>query len=118
MKTLKTLFAPFALATAVLATATPALAQPAWRVTPARDAEIRQDIGQLNNAINRAAQRRTISPREAGNLRSQARDIQRMYANYQRGGLSRHEVQNLQSRVNTVRVALRMERRDWDRRPG
>ena len=49
---------------------------------------------------------------------AQARDIQRLYASYARGGLTRGEVANLQTRVNRVRVALRMERRDWDNRRG
>lgn len=90
----------------------------AWHLTPARNSEIRQDIASLNNAIDRAAARRTISRREATGLRRQARDVQRLYAQYQRGGLDRAEVRNLQSRVNSVRVALRMERRDWDGRRG
>ena len=36
----------------------------------------------------------------------------------QRGGLTRAEVMTLQTRVNQVRVALRMERLDWDNRRG
>lgn len=131
MKTLRILAAPLALA-AGLALAIPAQAQPvrhdsqhqagprqqAWKLTPARSSQIRQDIGSLNNAIDRAASRRTISQREAQGLRNDARGIQRLYASYARGGLTRPEVRNLQSRVNTVRVALRMERRDWDNQRG
>jgi Spy/CpxP family protein refolding chaperone len=121
--------APLAIAAASLTIAGTAQAQPysqqrgqdmrgGWNLSPARGNEIRQDINQLNNAIDRAAQRRTISQREAQNLRRQARDVQRLYAQYQRGGLDRNEVRNLQQRVNAVRVALRMDRRDWDGRPG
>lgn len=136
MKTLKILVAPVALA-AALSVAGTAQAQPyggdrdarhhdvrhdarhdGWGLTPARGAQIRQDINSLNNAIDRAAARRTISWREAQGLRRQARDVQRTYAQYQRGGLTRAEVRNLQDRVNSVRVALRMERRDWDGRRG
>ena len=92
--------------------------QQGWNLTPARSAQIRQDIASLKHAIDRAAARRTISPREAAGLRRQARDVQRLYGQYARGGLDRGEVRNLQQRVNSVRVALRMERRDWDGRRG
>jgi len=129
MKTFKKFAAPLALAAASLSIAGAAQAQPmhspvhrpmppAWSLTPARSAQIRQDIASLNGAIDRAAARRTISPRETSGLRKQARDVQRVYAQYQRGGLNRAEVRNLQDRVNTIRVALRMERRDWDGRRG
>lgn len=129
MNTFKKLAAPLAIAAAALSLAGAAQAQPygqhrhesrnqAWHLTPARNSEIRQDIASLNKAIDRAAARRTISQREATGLRRQARDVQRLYAQYQRGGLDRSEVRALQNRVNSVRVALRMERRDWDSRRG
>jgi len=104
-------------------TASPAMAQMqgrhngpshAWALTPARNAEIRADINGLRQAIDRAAARRTISPREATALRSNARETQRIYASYARGGLTRSEVSALQNRVNAIRGQLRMERRDWD----
>jgi hypothetical protein len=118
MKHLNILAAPLVLA-AGLALAVPAQArQDNWHMTPQRNTEIRQDINALSNAIDRAAARHTISQREAKGLRQQARDVQRLYVNYARGGLTRTEVRNLQSRVNNVRVALRMERRDWDNRRG
>ena len=118
MKTFNKIAASLALAAATLAVAPAQAAPMGWNLTPARSAEIRQDINSLNTAIDRAAARRTISPREATGLRQQARQIQRLYAQYSRGGLTRQEVSNLQSRVNNVRVALRMERRDWDGRRG
>jgi Spy/CpxP family protein refolding chaperone len=130
MITFKKIAAPLALAAASLSIAGAAQAQPhynsgsrhaaqsGWNMTPSRNNEIRQDINSLRNAIDRAAARRTISPREATNLRRQAQDVQRLYARYQRGGLDRAEVRTLQQRVNSVRVALRMERRDWDGRRG
>lgn len=89
-----------------------------WSMTPARNSEIRQDINSLRQAIDRAAARRTISTREATRLRNEARSIQQLYARYARGGLTRSEVTSLESRVNTVRRDLRMERRDWDGRRG
>ena len=122
MKSLKIIAAPLALA-AGLALALPAQAAPnqrhdAWQLTPARNSQIRQDVGSLRNAIDRAAARHTISQREAAGLRNDARQVQRLYASYSRGGLDRNEVRNLQSRVNNIRVSLRMERRDWDGRRG
>jgi hypothetical protein len=122
MITFKKIAAPLALAAASLSIAGAAQAQPrghgGWDLTPTRSSQIRQDINSLNNAINRAAARHTISQREAMGLRRQANDVRRLYAQYQRGGLNRAEVRNLQDRVNSVRVSLRMERRDWDGRRG
>ncbi len=124
MKRFKNFAAPLAATLALaagLTLAVPAQAQmrhheDAWRMTPQRNAEIRQDINSLRNAIDRAEARRTISKREANGLRSQARDVQRLYGSYARNGLTRQEARAHQSRVNSVRVALRMERRDWDNR--
>jgi len=86
----------------------------AGRPTPARDANIRADINGLNRDIDRAAARRTISPREANGLRRQAVQVQRLYANYARNGLTPSEVRTLQNRVDQIRAALHMERRDWN----
>lgn len=81
---------------------------------PAR--EIQQDINQLDNQINRATQRRTISFREAASLRRQSAQLQRSYFQFSRNGLDRREIAILSSQVNQVRAHLRLERRDWDRR--
>jgi len=86
----------------------------AGRPTPARDANIRADINGLNRDIDRAAARRTISAREATGLRRQAVQVQRLYANYARNGLTPSEVRTLQNRVDQIRAALHMERRDWN----
>jgi len=126
MMTFKKFAAPLALAAASLVVAMPAQArdnrhdnhQQAWQQSPARNTQIRQDINSLGNAIDRAAARRTISKREAQSLRSQARDVQRLYQSYARNGLTRNEVAALENRVNKVRGALRMDRRDWNNRRG
>jgi hypothetical protein len=86
----------------------------AGRPTPARDANIRADINGLNRDIDRAAARRTISPREANGVRRQAVQVQRLYASYARNGLTPSEVRTLQNRVDQIRAALHMERRDWN----
>jgi len=113
------------IAATLIGVASPAMAQPygarhndAWALTPARNAQIRQDINGLGRAIDRAQARRTISPREAQGLRRDATNVQRLYARYARGGLDRQEVRDLQGRVNGVRQQLRLERRDWDGQRG
>ena len=85
-----------------------------WQMTPQRSAMIRADIEHLDGAINRSADRRTISPREAQGLRMLARDLKRMYWGYSRNGLDRNEVYALEQRVNQIRGRLQMERRDWN----
>lgn len=106
-----------ALASATLFAAAPATAQP-WRLSPAIQREIQQDINQLDRRIDRAQQRRTISRREATGLRRDALQIRRTYGLYARNGLDRREVRDLQNRVNVVHQRLRFERRDWDRGRG
>jgi Spy/CpxP family protein refolding chaperone len=97
--------------------ALPASAQ-VWRIQPRAQQEIRGDIDQLQNQIQRAQQRRTISAREAVGLRQQAASLRQTYARYNRNGLDRNEVRTLQNQVNTLRQRLRLERRDWDGRRG
>lgn len=86
--------------------------------TPARNAEIRQDINGLNRQIDRAQARRTISPREATGLRRDARELQRLYARYARGGLSRDEYRTLERRVGAIHARLHFEKHDRDGRRG
>ena len=97
--------------------AVPASAQ-VWRLQPQVQTQIRADIDQLQTQIQRAAQRRTISQREAVSLRRQAVDLRQRFAQYSRNGLSRQEVTALEQRINQVRQNLRLERRDWDGRRG
>ena len=98
-------------------TAVPASAQP-WRLSPAVNREIQQDINQLDRRIDRAAARGTISRREAQSLRLNSRNLQRNYRYFARNGLDRREVRELQDQINGVYNRLRMERRDWDGRRG
>jgi hypothetical protein len=90
----------------------------AGRPTPVRNANIRADINGLNRDIDRAAARRTISNREATSLKRDAYQVQRLYTQYARNGLTRAETQTLQNRVDRIHVALRAERRDRDNRRG
>lgn len=81
-------------------------------------AQIGQQINQLQNQIAQAQRRGTISPREANGLRRQATNVQRNYRQFSRNGLDRRETALLQRQVQQVRQALRLERRDNDRRRG
>jgi hypothetical protein len=102
------------------ATALPAVPASAqmWRLQPSVQREIRQDINQLERRIDRAAQRGTISRREANGLRRQADNLRQRYYRYSRNGLDRVEVARLESDINRLHQRLRIERRDWDGRRG
>jgi hypothetical protein len=122
MRKLTKIVAPALIAALGLSAGVSAQAAPyhhnAGRPTPARDANIRADINGLNRTIDRAVARRTISNREATGLRRDAAQVQRLYGQYARNGLTRTEMRTLQNRVDRIRVSLRMERTDWDRRRG
>lgn len=83
--------------------------------TPQRSNAIRQQIWALDRNIDRAAQRGTITRREAMGLRRDVRRLRNQYQAYSGNGLNFQEVRLLQGRVNTVRTRLRLERADWDR---
>ena len=105
------------LAASAAISSVPAAAQ-TWVLRPTIRSQIRADINQLQNQIQRAQQNRRISVREATGLRRQATNVRQLLARYSRNGLSRTEVATLESRVNDVRQRLRLERRDWDGRRG
>lgn len=100
---------------ALAATAAPAQG---WRLQRPVQREIQRDINQLANQIQRATTRRAISRREAISLRRDALNVQQLYNRSARNGLDRREVAMLELQVNRVRLRLRLERRDWDGRPG
>jgi hypothetical protein len=83
--------------------------------TPERSNAIRQQIWNLDRQIDRAAQRGTLSRREAMGLRRDVANLRNQYQIYNRNGLNFQEVRILQQRVNNVRTRLRLERADWDR---
>lgn len=83
--------------------------------TPERANSIRQQIWRLDQDVDRAAQRGTISRREAMGLRRDVSNLRNQFQVYNRNGLNFQEVRVLQGRVNQVRTRLRLERADWDR---
>lgn len=106
-----------ALAGATVAMASPAAAQRyGGGYQPAQ--EIRRDINQLENRIQRATQRGNLSRREAVGLRRDANQVERLFYRYQRNGLTRGEVQQLRAQINRIEYRLREDRRDRDGRRG
>lgn len=81
---------------------------------PAR--EIRRDINQLENRIQMAQRRGTISPREAVGLRRDVNRLEVQFSRFSRNGLDRREIGQLRAGINQVENRLRSERRDRDRR--
>lgn len=118
-----------ALSTMIAGVATPALARDNDRypgnnraeasyLTPARNAEIRRDINQLDRKIDRAVANRAVSQREAVGLHRDARDVKQLYSRYANRGLSVAEYRTLERRVAVITSRLNAERRDRDGRRG
>lgn len=74
-----------------------------------------QEIRQLDQRIERSAQRRAISPGEYRALRNQSNDFKRALNNFARNGLDRGEVRSLDQRLLNLRNRIRDERRDGRR---
>ncbi|KPF91415.1 hypothetical protein IP81_10870 [Novosphingobium sp. AAP83] len=124
----KTIIA-LALSTMIAGVAAPAMARDNDRypgnnraeasyLTPARNAEIRRDINQLDNRIQRAQANHRLSPREAQGLRRDARDIKQTYNRYANRGLSVSEYRTLERRIAVVNARLQIDKRDRDGRRG
>ncbi|MFN3814650.1 hypothetical protein [Brevundimonas sp.] len=112
------------MAAAAVSVAVPAAAQnhgPA-RGGPAAHAPAWQSIAQrkatLDRRIDRAAQNRAISPREANSLRAELNAIVRLETQYRRGGLTRWEMRDLDQRYDRLSARVQAERADNNRRPG
>jgi hypothetical protein len=118
---MRKLLVSVALATATIAAAAPAVAQPGWHQRAYSRAAVNDLIRDLNRAdtrIQRSLQRRAISPREARSLRGQSANIRTRLALASRGGISGREFAQLRTQVNRLEQRVRMEQRDRDRRPG
>jgi hypothetical protein len=103
------------IAAAMLAAmATPLAAKP----TPVRSSAVWQDITQLEQDVNRADNRDTISEREAAGMRNQIADIKRDYHRMNANGLSAGEANGLENRIQNLRKRLHNERGDRDHHRG
>ncbi len=74
-----------------------------------------QQISQLEQRIERSAQRRAISPGEYRSLRQQAANLHQRLNRAARNGLSRGEVRDIENRIGNLRERIRDERRDGRR---
>ncbi len=74
-----------------------------------------QQIRQLDQRIERSAQRRAISPGEYRSLRNQSADLRRALHNFARNGLDRGEIRSLDQRILNLQQRIRDERRDGRR---
>ena len=85
---------------------------------PSRQAinELIRDLNRVETRIERSAQRRIISQREAFSLRREANQIERQLQRAGRNGISGREFGMLRSQVNRLEQRLRIERRDRDGR--
>lgn len=102
------------IAVAAVSAAVPAVAQP-W----GGGYDIRREIEQLDNRVDRAYARHTISRREHARLEGMVSQLRYQYRIAMRDGrVSRWERSDLEMRINRVQAALRHERRDDDGRGG
>lgn len=85
---------------------------------PSRQAinELVRDLNRAEMRIDRSAQRRIISQREAFSLKREANQIQRRLNMASRNGISGREFGMLRTQVNRLEQRLRIERQDRDGR--
>ena len=91
----------------------------AWnRGGPSRMAinELIRDLNRVEMRIDRSAQRRIISQREAFGLHREANQIERQLQRAGRNGISGREFASLRVQVNRLEQRLRIERQDRDGR--
>mgnify|MGYP000160823075 CR=1 FL=1 len=125
MRKLNTLIAPALVAALALGAASPTLAQGyPGRDYPAHDQrdrgnfdrgrveQVRSQINQLQEAVNRNDYRNRISEREARALRNDVRDLRYQFRDFARDGLSNWEFRKLEARIDNIRFRLRGERQD------
>jgi hypothetical protein len=71
----------------------------------------------LDRRIDQGVRSRTLSPREARDLRMQLNSLVRLEMTYQRRGLTLRERQDLDRRYDRLAFQIRVDRRDRDGRP-
>jgi hypothetical protein len=79
---------------------------------------IEQQLGQLQNRVDRLYQRRLLSNNEARRLSREINQTDRLYDRYRRNGLTRGEFGEIQNRIQRLRSEIREERQEgrYDRR--
>lgn len=122
---MKTLLIP-ALAVAVASAALPAAAQSYDRHGPSRGPSYEQTYNgwnaiaqrkyNLDRRIDRGVRTRQLSSREASRLKDELNSLVRLERQYQRGGLTRWERQDLDRRYDRLSAKVRYERNDHNGR--
>lgn len=77
--------------------------------------QFHQQLAQIDQRIERSAQRRGISAGEYRALRNHSRELRQRLQRFARDGLSRGEVQDIRDRIDNLRDRIRDERRDGRR---
>lgn len=80
--------------------------------------EIDRQQAQISQRIEMGQRNGSLSFREAARLRVELRNINFLEARYERGGLNRTEVADLNRRLDSLSRAVFAERRDRDGRRG
>ena len=80
--------------------------------------DLLRDLSRVDAGINRSAQRRIISQREAFSLRREANQVRANLNRASRNGIQNREFAMLRGQVNRLEMRLRVERRDRDGRRG
>jgi hypothetical protein len=85
---------------------------------PSRQAinDLIRDLNRVEVRIDRSAQRRIISQREAFSLQREANQIERQLQRAGRNGISGREFGMLRAQVNRLEQRVRIERQDRDGR--
>lgn len=113
MVKLNKIAAPVLAAAMLIGAVSPAMAQ---QRTPYRADQIRAQIADLQQRIDRNDGRNRISQRESAGLRRDVRNLQQTFRTYNRNGLNNAEVRALTARIDNIRTRLHIERRDRDGR--
>ena len=115
-----------ALAVAVASAALPAAAQSYDRHGPSRGPSYEQNYNgwnaisqrkyNLDRRIDQGVRTRQLSSREASRLKDELNSLVRLERQYQRGGLTRWERQDLDRRYDRLSAKVRYERNDHNGR--
>ncbi|MFC5389899.1 hypothetical protein U0030_01860 [Brevundimonas bullata] len=115
-----------ALAVAVASAALPAAAQSYDRHSPSRGPSYEQNYNgwnaiaqrkyNLDRRIDQGVRTRQLSSREASRLKDELNSLVRLERQYQRGGLTRWERQDLDRRYDRLSAKVRYERNDHNGR--
>lgn len=104
---------------AVIAIGAALLAAPlSAKPSPVRSSAVWHQIVALEQDVNRADARDTISEREAAGMRAEIGDIKRDYGRKNANGLSQGEANALEARIHRLRQRLQNERHDPDHHRG